>query len=86
VGACVALLAFALAIAAGLAAANSAATVLLRALLAMIVCYPVGLAAGAVWGRALAAGRGPEAPQEQQESLTTEAPVEAGGPARRAAA
>ena len=45
---CVALAAFAIAIFAGLAAGNAAGLVLLRALMAMILCYPVGLIAGLI--------------------------------------
>jgi putative Mn2+ efflux pump MntP len=43
-----ALAAFAIAIAAGLASGNPASAILLRAILAMLVCYPVGLAIGHV--------------------------------------
>ncbi len=46
IGACVALAAFVVAILAGLASGNSAASILLRALIAMLVCYPVGLLVG----------------------------------------
>ncbi len=45
---CFALCAFAVAIVAGLASGNSAAQILLRAILAMLVCYPVGFIAGLV--------------------------------------
>ena len=43
-----ALSAFAVAILAGLASDNSAQSVLTRALLAMLVCYPIGLAVGMI--------------------------------------
>ena len=43
---CFAMAAFAVAILAGLAGGNSPASILLRAVIAMIVCYPVGLMIG----------------------------------------
>jgi hypothetical protein len=43
-----ALAAFAVAVLAGLASGNAAASVLMRAVIAMIACYPVGLAAGVI--------------------------------------
>ncbi len=43
---CFAMAAFAVAILAGLAGGNAPASILLRALIAMIVCYPVGLMIG----------------------------------------
>ena len=43
-----AMAAFAVAILAGLASGNAATSVLLRAVGAMLVCYPIGLAAGGV--------------------------------------
>ena len=48
IGGSFALAAFAVAIVAGLASGNPAASVLLRALIAMLICYPVGLAVGFV--------------------------------------
>ena len=45
---CFALAAFSIALVAGIASGNPADTVLLRALLAMTFCYPVGLATGMV--------------------------------------
>ena len=42
------LAAFAVAIIAGLASGNAASSILLRALMAMVICYPVGLAVGLV--------------------------------------
>ena len=46
VAGCFALAAFAVAIVAGLAADNPALTILVRAILALAVCYPVGLCIG----------------------------------------
>ncbi len=46
IAACVALAAFAVATLAGLASGNSAASILFRALIAMLACYPVGLVVG----------------------------------------
>ena len=45
---CFALAAFSVAIIAGLASGISASSILMRALLAMVVCYPVGLLVGFV--------------------------------------
>ncbi len=45
---CFALAAFAVAVVAGLASGNTATSILLRALLAMIACYPLGLVIGVV--------------------------------------
>ena len=53
VAGCLALTAFLIAILAGLVQSNPAMSVLGRAVTAMIVCYPVGLAAGYVCLRAL---------------------------------
>ncbi|MHC4415045.1 MAG: hypothetical protein ACYS0G_07165 [Planctomycetota bacterium] len=50
---CFALAAFAVAVLAGLAGGNPATSILGRALLAMIVCYPVGLMIGMVCQRVL---------------------------------
>jgi hypothetical protein len=52
---CFALAAFAVAILAGLAAGNAAVGVLKGAVIAMVVCYPVGLLAGLVCQRVLTA-------------------------------
>ncbi len=49
----IALSGFAVALVAGMAAGNTAATTLSRALLAMVVCYLVGLALAAVGRRAI---------------------------------
>ena len=54
IAACVALAAFAVAVVAGLFSGNDAAAVLLRALLAMLVCYPVGMLIGIVCQRVIA--------------------------------
>lgn len=43
---CFALSAFAVAIVAGLAAGNAAVSIMLRAVVALVACYPIGLAAG----------------------------------------
>jgi hypothetical protein len=43
---CFALAAFAVAVVAGLAGGNTTASILVRALIAMAVCYPVGLIVG----------------------------------------
>ncbi len=48
VAGCFALAAFAVAVVAGLAGGNGATAILLRALVVMAVCYPVGLLAGLV--------------------------------------
>ena len=45
---CFALSAFTVAIIAGMAAGNTAASILRRALLALVICYPVGLLVGGV--------------------------------------
>lgn len=45
---CFALAAFAVAVVAGLAGGNPSASILLRALSAMIACYPIGLVIGMV--------------------------------------
>ena len=54
VGGCFAMAAFAVAVVAGLAGGNAASSILSRALVAMIVCYPVGLAIGLVCQRVVA--------------------------------
>ena len=46
VAGCFALAAFAVAVVAGLAGGNTTASILVRALIAMAVCYPVGLVIG----------------------------------------
>jgi hypothetical protein len=52
---CFALAAFAVAIVAGLGAEHGAAQVLLRSVIAMMLCYPVGLVAGMVCERVMRA-------------------------------
>lgn len=54
VGACFALTAFAVAILAGLFANNQADLILQRAIIAMILCYPIGLLFGAMCRRVVA--------------------------------
>jgi hypothetical protein len=54
IAACFALAAFAVAIFAGLATSNPAGDVLLRAVVSMIVCYPVGTVAGLICQRVIA--------------------------------
>jgi tetrahydromethanopterin S-methyltransferase subunit C len=51
---CLALAGFAVAILAGLAAGNSAGDVLVRALIAMLACYPVGFVVGMICERVIA--------------------------------
>ena len=48
---CFSLSAFAVAVVAGLFAHNPASSILIRALIAMIVCYPVGLTIGLICQR-----------------------------------
>jgi hypothetical protein len=48
VAGCFSLSAFAVAVVAGLAGGNTPSSILLRALMAMVVCYPVGLVIGLV--------------------------------------
>ena len=69
---CFALGAFAVAIMAGLGSRNPAASVLTRALMALVFCYPIGLAVGLIAQRVLrgeieahrAAHPVPEMPEE----------------------
>lgn len=83
-----ALIAFATAVLAGLVAEHAATTVLVRALLAMIVCYFVGLAVAAVALRAVqehidrykqAHPLEPEAPAEAAEGEAVDAGAAASG-------
>lgn len=46
-----ALAAFAVAVIAGVAAGNNASSVLVRAIIAMMACYPIGMLIGVVAGR-----------------------------------
>lgn len=48
IGGCFALCAFAMAIVAGLAAGNESSAILLRAIIAMFVCYLIGLGIGMI--------------------------------------
>lgn len=80
-----ALAAFAVAVVAGVAGDNPASVVLLRALLAMTLCYPLGLAIGALCHRVVqqhldategaatpgAAEAGGAAPSDQGEDVIT---------------
>ena len=54
IAACFGLAAFTVAILSGLASGNAAASVLLRAVIAMTLCYPVGLVVGLICQRVLA--------------------------------
>jgi hypothetical protein len=53
IAACFAMSAFAVAVISGAATGNPAAQILLRALVAMTVCYPVGLIAGLICARVI---------------------------------
>ncbi|HRP61764.1 MAG TPA: hypothetical protein PK400_00545 [Phycisphaerales bacterium] len=62
--ACFALAAFAVATFAGLAVGNAATLVLMQALLAMVICYPVGLIVGIVCERVIDMHLASQAEQE----------------------
>ena len=51
---CFALAAFAVAVVAGMAGGNSATSILSRAIIAMIGCYPIGLIIGLICARVMA--------------------------------
>jgi len=77
---CVALAAFSISIVAGLAAQNPAATILIRACLALAICYPIGLIVGRIaqWvvtahGNALATAAATQS-GDSVDSRETEAP------------
>jgi len=53
VGGCFAMCAFSVAVLAGLTASNGATTILIRAILAMIICYPLGWIVGVICRRAI---------------------------------
>ena len=53
IGGCFAMAAFAVAVVAGLARENTPSAILLRAVIAMIVCYPVGMLVGMMCLRVL---------------------------------
>jgi len=72
---CVSMAAFAVAIIAGMAGGNPAVLVLGRALIAMVVCYPVGLIVGFVCERVIAM-HGKDV--EQQNPLPTDDGTPAG--------
>ncbi|MHC4949233.1 MAG: hypothetical protein ACYTG1_13425 [Planctomycetota bacterium] len=80
VGGCLALAAFAVAILSGLASGNEAASVLVRAVVAMIACYPVGMVLGLVAGRVIEehalADREPTDGRERGEDDAVAAAVE----------
>ena len=78
---CFALAAFAVAILAGLASENPASSVLGRAVMAMVVCYPVGMVIGMVCDRIILAQV--EA-QQHANPLLEPVPVEGGPPAKDA--
>lgn len=65
---CLALAAFAVAVLAGLAAGNAAEMVLVRALMAMFLCYPVGFIIGMVCERIIASHV-----EERSEEMRAEA-------------
>ncbi len=54
IAACFALAAFTVAVVAGMAGGNPAMSVLVRALIAMIGCYPIGLIIGLICARVMA--------------------------------
>ncbi len=68
---CFALAAFAVAILAGLAGDNAAISILFRAVIAMIICYPVGLIIGLICQQVIAdhvAHRAAEAAVQSNQS------------------
>ncbi len=68
VAGCFALAAFTVAVVAGLAGGNNAVLILGRALVAMIVCYPLGLAVGLVCRQVIQQHlRKPEGTADEQE-------------------
>ncbi len=71
---CFALAAFAVAIIAGLGAGKDAAQVLLHAVIAMMLCYPVGLVAGMVCEREVRAHIKAESAAEASRSESSAAP------------
>ncbi len=70
---CFALAAFSVAVIAGLASENSAASILMRALFAMVVCYPVGLLVGFVCRHVIEQhlDESPETSEETSEETAT---------------
>jgi hypothetical protein len=71
---CFALAAFAVAIIAGISAGKDAAQVLLHAVIAMMLCYPVGLVAGMVCDREVRAHIEAEGAALAPRSESSEAP------------
>ena len=71
---CFALAAFSVAVIAGLASDNTAASILTRALFAMVVCYPVGLLVGFVCRHVIEQQLDePEEPSEETGALSVPA-------------
>ena len=64
--------AFTVAILAGLAAGNPAITILVRALIAMVLCYPMGLAVGLLCRRVVDEHAGSDTPREETTAATPE--------------
>ena len=69
-GGCFAMAAFAVAVVAGLARDNTPSAILLRAVIAMIVCYPVGMLVGMMCRRVLQ-----EHTQAHQETVAEDKPT-----------
>lgn len=67
---CLALAAFAVAVVAGLAGGNDASSILMRSLMAMVLCYPLGLIVGLICERVV---------DEQAHAVQTRHPVPADG-------
>ncbi len=72
---CFALAAFSVAVIAGLASDNTAASILTRALFAMVACYPVGLLVGFVCRHVIEQHLG-EPPEPSDETGTVSEPAE----------
>jgi len=71
---CFALAAFSVAVIAGLASDNTAASILTRALFAMVACYPVGLLVGFVCRHVIEHHL--EEPPETEETDTVNVPAD----------
>jgi len=71
-----ALAAFSVAVAAGLLGGNDMLVILVRAFIAMIVCYPVGMLAGALMSRVIAEGVRDHALAHPIPGLDTEQPTD----------
>lgn len=72
---CLALAAFAIAILAGLVAGNAPGLVLVRALMAMILCYPVGFIIGMICERVMAMHAPQPSESEQEQEQETDTPA-----------